>query len=150
MIAEQNRVTHAKFTPQPLAALSGGGSARVDPDLPGGGLPGRAVDRGARATMINDYGPTETTVDVAISAPPMLGSGVVPIGSPVSGAALFVLDGWLRPVPVGVVGSCMWPVRGGVWVLAPGRVDGVAVCGVSVWWCGGADVSHRGFGGLGC
>ena len=26
----------------------------------------------------------------------------------------------------------MWPVRGGVWVLAPGWIDGVAVCGLSV------------------
>ncbi|OOK82641.1 putative PEPTIDE SYNTHETASE NRP domain protein [Mycobacterium kansasii] len=33
-----------------------------------------------------------------------------PIGSPVAGAALFVLDGWLRAVPPGVVGSCMWRV----------------------------------------
>ena len=32
------------------------------------------------------------------------GSGVPPIGSPVSGAALFVLDGWLRPVPAGCGG----------------------------------------------
>ena len=41
----------------------------------------------------------------AMSAPLTAGSGVVPIGSPVSGAALFVLDGWLRAVPAGVVGE---------------------------------------------
>ena len=40
-----------------------------------------------------------------MSAPLTPGSGVVPIGSPVSGAALFVLDGWLRAVPAGVVGE---------------------------------------------
>ena len=44
-------------------------------------------------------------VCVAISAPLTAGSGVVPIGAPVPGAALFVLDGWLRAVPAGVVGE---------------------------------------------
>ena len=42
---------------------------------------------------------------VSISAPLSAGSGVVPIGSPVPEAALFVLDRWLRQVPAGVVGE---------------------------------------------
>ncbi len=68
--------------------------------------PVEVVDRWAPGrVMINAYGPTETTVYVAISAPLASGSGVPPIGSPVPGAALFVLDGWLRPVPAGVVGE---------------------------------------------
>ena len=33
------------------------------------------------------------------------GSGTPPIGSPVPGAALFVLDEWLRPLPAGMVGE---------------------------------------------
>ena len=72
----------------------------------GEACPAEVVDRWAPGrVMINAYGPTETTMYAAISAPLAAGSGVVPIGSPVSGAALFVLDGWLRPVPAGVVGE---------------------------------------------
>jgi acyl-coenzyme A synthetase/AMP-(fatty) acid ligase/acyl carrier protein len=68
--------------------------------------PAEVVDRWApEHVIVNVYGPTETTVDVAISAPLRAGSSVVPIGAPVSGAAFFVLDGWLRPVPAGVVGE---------------------------------------------
>ena len=68
--------------------------------------PAEVVDRWAPGrVMINGYGPTETTVYATISAPLTAGSGVVPIGAPVPGAALFVLDGWLRPVPAGVVGE---------------------------------------------
>ncbi|WP_142383368.1 condensation domain-containing protein, partial [Mycobacterium intracellulare] len=39
------------------------------------------------------------------SAPLTAGSGFPPIGSPVTRAAFFVLDEWLRPVPAGVVGE---------------------------------------------
>ena len=74
--------------------------------MAGEACPAEVVDRWAPGrVMINAYGPTETTMCVAISAPLTAGSGVVPIGSPVAGAALFVLDGWLRAVPAGVVGE---------------------------------------------
>ena len=69
----------------------------IDVDDPRRWAPGRV--------MINGYSPTETTVYASISAPLTAGSGTVPIGAPVPGAALFVLDGWLRPVPAGVVGE---------------------------------------------
>ncbi|BBX46969.1 hypothetical protein MCOO_29840 [Mycobacterium cookii] len=75
--------------------------------------PAEVVDRWAPGrVMVNVYGPTETTVDVAISAPLKANSGEVPIGPPVSGAAFFVLDGWLRPVPAGVVGELYIAGRG--------------------------------------
>jgi len=74
--------------------------------LGGEACPAEVVDRWAPGrVMINAYGPTETTVCVAISAPLTAGSGPPPIGSPVPAAALFVLDGSLRPAPAGVVGE---------------------------------------------
>ena len=72
----------------------------------GEACPVEVVDRWAPGrVMINAYGPTETTLCVAISAPLTAGSGVVPIGSPVQRAALFVLNTWMQPAPAGVVGE---------------------------------------------
>ena len=138
-------------TPSAVAALSPEGLDSVALLVAGEACPAEVVDRWAPGrVMINGYGPTETTVYAAISAPLTPGSGVVPIGAPVSTAALFVLDGWLRPVPVGVVGELYVAGAGvGVGYVAPGRVDRVAVCGVPVRGAGGADVSHRGSGALG-
>ncbi len=56
--------------------------------------------------LINAYGPTEATVDVtsfdctAGEYPP-----VVPIGRPMSNTAVYILDPWGRPLPVGVPGQ---------------------------------------------
>ncbi|WP_156743970.1 amino acid adenylation domain-containing protein, partial [Mycobacterium sp. 1164985.4] len=55
--------------------------------------------------MINEYGPTEATMWVALSAPLQPGAEAPPIGAPLPKVAFFVLDGWLRPVPAGVVGE---------------------------------------------
>ncbi len=73
----------------------------------GEACPTELVDRWATPgrVMINAYGPTEATIYAAMSKPLKAGSGVAPIGSPVPGAALFVLDQWLRPAPEGVVGE---------------------------------------------
>ena len=139
-------------TPSAVAALSPQGLESAALLLGGEACPAEVVDRWAPGrVVINAYGPTEATVYASMSAPLTAGSGVAPIGAPVPGSALFVLDGWLRPVPAGVVGELYVAGRGvGVWVCGPGRVDRVAVCGVSVRGVGGADVSHRGFGVLGC
>ena len=149
LVAEQ--VTVLTQTPSAVAALSPQGLESVALVVAGEACPAEVVDRWAPGrVMINAYGPTETTMYAAISAPLTAGR-VVPIGAPVSGAALFVLDGWLRPVPAGVVGELYVAGAGrGVWVCGPGRVDRVAVCGVSVRGARGADVSHRGSGALGC
>src|SRR6185437_152892 len=93
-------------TPSAVGMLSPEGLDSVTVLVGGESCPAEVVDRWAPGrVMINEYGPTETTMWVALSAPLTAGSGAPPIGSPVSGAAFFVLDGWLRPVSAGVVGE---------------------------------------------
>ncbi|BBY45779.1 hypothetical protein MCEL_40740 [Mycolicibacterium celeriflavum] len=105
LIAE--RVSVLSQTPSALAVLSPQGLDAVALLIMGGEpCPPELVERWAPGrVMINVCGPTETSVFAAMSAPLVSGSGVVPIGTPVPGAAFFVLDQWLRPVPAGVVGE---------------------------------------------
>ena len=68
--------------------------------------------------LINMYGITETTVHASFRE---IGAGdvdsaVSPIGVPLAHLGFFVLDGWLRPVPVGVVGE--------LYVAGAGVADG--------------------------
>ncbi|MGB7508158.1 MAG: amino acid adenylation domain-containing protein, partial [Mycobacterium sp.] len=99
------RVTVMTRTPSAMVALSTQGLEAAALVVVGEACPPEIVDHWAPGrVMINAYGPTETTMCVAISAPLTPGAGV-PIGSPVPGAALFVLDQWLRRVPAGSVGE---------------------------------------------
>jgi glycopeptidolipid biosynthesis protein len=104
LVAE--RVSVLSQTPSAVGMLSPQGLESASLVIAAEPCPGEVVDRWAPGrVMINGYGPTETTVYATVSAPLPAGSGVVPIGAPVPGAALFVLDGWLQPVPAGVVGE---------------------------------------------
>jgi amino acid adenylation domain-containing protein/non-ribosomal peptide synthase protein (TIGR01720 family) len=105
LVTEQ--VSVLSQTPSAVGVLSPEGLESVALVVAGEACPAELVDRWAAGrVMINAYGPTETTVYAATSAHlTPSGSRAVPIGSPVPGAALFVLDGWLRPVPAGVVGE---------------------------------------------
>jgi amino acid adenylation domain-containing protein/non-ribosomal peptide synthase protein (TIGR01720 family) len=102
----RERVSVLTQTPSAVSMLPQEGLESTALAVVGEACSADVVDRWAPGrVMINAYGPTETTMCVAISAPLTVGSGVPPIGSPVPGAALFVLDAWLRPVPTGVAGE---------------------------------------------
>ncbi|OSC22557.1 hypothetical protein B8W69_26130 [Mycobacterium vulneris] len=111
MVAEQ--VSVLTQTPSAVAALPDEGLESVALLVGGEACSVEVVDRWAPGrVMVNAYGPTEVTIYAAMSAPLTANSGAVPIGAPVSGAALFVLDEWLRPVPAGVVGELYVAGRG--------------------------------------
>ncbi len=55
--------------------------------------------------LINEYGPTETVVGCCVHTVTADDSGAMPIGRPITGARLYLLDETLQPVPPGAVGE---------------------------------------------
>ncbi|MEV8635084.1 amino acid adenylation domain-containing protein [Streptosporangium sp. NPDC051023] len=115
-LIERFEVTHVTLPPSALALLEPAALASVTTlAVAGETVPATTAERWSRGRrMINAYGPTETTVCAAMSAP-LTGPGH-PIGRPVSGARVYVLDAALRPVPPGTVGE--------LYVTGPGLARG--------------------------
>ncbi len=87
--------------------------------LAGEALSARAVREIRAATsctrIANIYGPTEATVYATAwysDAGGFDGDETPPIGRPVANTQVYVLDGWLRPMPVGVPGELYLAGRG--------------------------------------
>jgi amino acid adenylation domain-containing protein len=105
---EAQRVTHGFLSPSVLGTLPPEAPSRLAgmKSLVVGAeeMPGDAVERWSPSRrLFNAYGPTEITVASTVAGP--LSGRYAPIGQPILGARLYVLDGWLRPVPTGVAGE---------------------------------------------
>nr|APD71884.1 non-ribosomal peptide synthetase 6 [Streptomyces sp.] len=106
-VLEQEAVTHVMLAAPVAATLP----ERALPALRVLVLGGESLSRSlvarfaAGRQVFNAYGPTETTVAATVSAPLGPVGGVPPIGRQIRGAAAYVLDGALRPVPEGTVGE---------------------------------------------
>lgn len=108
-LLDRHRVTHLTIPPSALAVLALGSVPPSVTLIVAGEAcpPALARTWSARHRMINAYGPTEATVCAAMSDPltPTVLDPVVPIGRPLAGNGILVLDRRLRPVPVGVPGE---------------------------------------------
>jgi len=105
---ERHRVTHVALTPSALAVLDEGSlPSEVTLVVFGEACPGELITAWAPGhRMFNAYGPTEATACVTISGPlAPRGRLAPPIGRPISGNFVYVLDPGLRLVPPGAVGE---------------------------------------------
>ncbi|MEU5837256.1 amino acid adenylation domain-containing protein [Streptomyces diacarni] len=108
-VLAEHRVSHVTLPPGVLSALTPGTlPADLTLVLAGEACP-PAVARAwsAHHRLINAYGPTESTVCASMSRPldPAAVGESVPIGRPLPGVSVRVLDDRLRPVPTGVPGE---------------------------------------------
>ena len=99
-------ITHATLPPAVLATLSTDAELSLQTLIVAGeACPAGLAERWSeRLRMINAYGPTETTVCATMSGA-LSGKEEVSIGKPILNTRVYVLDGDLEAVPVGVRGE---------------------------------------------
>jgi amino acid adenylation domain-containing protein/non-ribosomal peptide synthase protein (TIGR01720 family) len=103
-MVEQFAITHVTLPPSALLAMAPEDLPGVTIVVAGEECPAHlAAQWGQGRRLINAYGPTETTVCATMSDP--LDSAEAPIGRPLAGRCVYVLDAALRLVPAGVVGE---------------------------------------------
>ncbi|MEU8827138.1 non-ribosomal peptide synthase/polyketide synthase [Streptomyces sp. NPDC048636] len=110
-VLREHAVTHALIPPAALATVP---AEEVRRGLPGlrtlivgaEACPAGLVDLWAPGRrLVNSYGPTEATVVATWTGALEAGSGTPPIGRPLPNTRVYVLDGAMRPVPVGSTGE---------------------------------------------
>jgi non-ribosomal peptide synthetase component F len=126
-LAARDEVTLVNTVPSAIAELVRGG--RLPQSVLAVALAGEPLTRelvarvyGASAAqrVLNLYGPTEDTT-YSTWAEVERGCERVTIGRPVANTRAYILDRELRPVPVGVAGSCTLEERGWRAVICSGR-----------------------------
>ncbi len=109
----RHKVTHLQCTPSMAQMLTMNDEARAalgglkQMMVGGEALPGALADElrtltGARVE--NMYGPTETTI-WSTTQTAQVGTGAVPIGTPIANTQVYVLNDAMEPCPIGVPGE---------------------------------------------
>src|SRR5262249_23138418 len=102
----EQKISHALIPPTTLGSVSLSEMSDLETLIVGGEYCSADLaskwSEGRR--MINAYGPTEVTICATMSVR-LSGMEAPPIGSPISNTRVYVLDGSLRPAPIGVIGE---------------------------------------------
>ncbi|MCD2157842.1 amino acid adenylation domain-containing protein [Rhodococcus cerastii] len=116
-VLRDREITSVHFVPSMLQAFLDSGvvpglfpSVRIV-SFTGEALPAAAAIRARQvfgsARLFNLYGPTEAAIEITSYDVSELADDaeLTPIGAPITNSFVRILDGWLRPVPVGVTGE---------------------------------------------
>jgi amino acid adenylation domain-containing protein len=105
-LLQDNEVTHITITPSALSQVPTGDLPKLRMVLVGGEAPSpELISRWSEGRrFINAYGPTEVTVNGSMV---LCGNGhpLLPTIRPSANKQLYILDNYLQPVPIGVIGE---------------------------------------------